>query len=312
MYNVMRKVLLLLSRSSRAQEFIVAMPLTRRVARRFVAGEQLDDALAVIEALNARGMAATLDHLGENVTTEVEATAAADAYVEALDAIYQRDLHSGVSLKLTHLGLDLGDEVAYANVRRIVARAAEVNRFVRIDMESSAYVDRTLAIYRRLRQEFPNVGAVVQVYLHRTPEDVQALIAEGMANLRLVKGAYDEPASIAHRDRQRIREAYFQTLQVMWEPEAREKGARVAVASHDDAIINYAKTLARRRNVSANEYEFQFLYGVRRDLAAQLVAEGYRMREYVPYGSQWYPYFMRRLAERPANLLFFLRALVGR
>ncbi len=311
MYSVVRRFLLAMSRNPRMQERIVAFPPSRRVARRFVAGETLDDALAVIRALNGRGMTATLDHLGENVETAEDARAAADAYLEALDAIHRHGLRSGVSVKLTHLGLDLGDEVAFENLRRIVDKAAEVGRFVRIDMESSAYVDRTLAIYRRLRREFDNVGAVVQAYLHRTPEDVRQLIAEGIADLRLVKGAYDEPPDIALQDRQRIREAFFALLRQMWAPEARAKGSVVAVASHDEAVIRYACNLADRQGVGKDEFEFQFLYGIRRDRAEELVAEGYRMRLYVPYGSQWYPYFMRRLAERPANLFFFLRALVG-
>lgn len=311
MYDAVRRFLLAMSRNPRMQERIVAFPPSRRVARRFVAGETLDDALAVIRALNSRGMAATLDHLGENVETVEDARAAADAYLEALDAIHRYGLRSGVSVKLTHLGLDLGDEVAYENLHRIVDKAADVGRFVRIDMESSAYVDRTLAIYRRLRREFDNVGAVVQAYLHRTPEDVRQLIEEGIADLRVVKGAYDEPPDIALQGRARIREAFFALLRQLWAPEARERGSVVAVASHDEAVIRYACTLAVRQGVGKDEFEFQFLYGVRRDRAESLVAEGYRMRLYVPYGSQWYPYFMRRLAERPANLFFFLRALVG-
>ncbi len=312
MYNVVRRFLLAMSRDPRMQERIVAFPPSRRVARRFVAGETLDDALAVIRTLNKQGMKATLDHLGENVVTVEDARIAANAYLEALEAIDQEGLQSGVSVKLTHLGLDLGDEVAYENVRRIVEKAAQVGRFVRIDMESSGYVDRTLALYRRLRQEFDNVGTVVQAYLYRTPGDVSHLIEEGIADLRLVKGAYDEPSDIAIQGRQRIREAFFALLRQMWTPEARARGSVVAIASHDEAVIRYACTLASRVGVGKDEFEFQFLYGIRRDRAEQLVAEGYRMRLYVPYGSQWYPYFMRRLAERPANLFFFLRALVGK
>ncbi|NPA91271.1 MAG: proline dehydrogenase [Chloroflexi bacterium] len=311
MYNVVRRVLFALSRSERMQRLIIQFPPSRRVARRFVAGEELADAVEVIRQLNARGMEATLDHLGENVTTPEEAQEAAHAYEVALDAIDQHGLRSGVSVKLTHLGLDLDDTLAYENVRRIAAKAAEVGRFVRIDMESSAYTDITLEIYRRVRREFDNVGTVVQAYLYRTPQDVAQLIEEGIANLRLVKGAYDEPPSIALRDRERIREAFFALIRQMWAPEARAKGSFAAIGSHDEAVIQYANALARRLDLSPDDYEFQFLYGIRRERAQQLVDEGYRMRIYVPYGSQWYPYFMRRLAERPANLLFFLRALVG-
>ncbi len=312
MYNVVRRMLLALSRNPRMQERIIAFPPSRRVARRFVAGETLDEAIAVIRALNQQGMKATLDHLGENVLTVEDAREAANAYVEALDAIEREGLLSGISVKLTHLGLDLGDDVAYDNIRRIVKKATAAGRFVRIDMESSAYVDRTLNLYRRLRQEFDRVGTVVQAYLYRTPDDVRQLIDEGIADLRLVKGAYDEPPTIALQNRQRIREAMFALLRQMWAPEARAKGSVVAIGSHDEAVIRYACTLAARMGVAPEAFEFQFLYGIRRDRAESLVAEGYRMRIYVPYGSQWYPYFMRRLAERPANLLFFLRALVGK
>lgn len=310
MYSVVRKTLLLLARSPQMQQFVQTFPPARRVARRFVAGEDLEDALAVIRRLNTQGMIATLDHLGENVDSPDAAASAAQAYVDALEALHAHGLRSGVSVKLTHLGLDLGEEIAYANLRRIVAKAAEVNRFVRIDMESSAYVDRTLALYRRIRQEFPNVGTVVQAYLYRTPRDVAALIAEGLADLRLVKGAYDEPPTVALQDRRRIREAFFALLRQMWAPEARARGSRVAVASHDESILRYACALAQREGISPNTFEFQFLYGVRRDRARSLVKAGYRMRVYVPYGTHWYPYFMRRLAERPANLLFFLHALI--
>ncbi len=311
MYNVVRRILLALSRSSRAQTFVLRFPPSRRMSRRFVAGETLEEALTVISRLNEQGMTATLDHLGENVRTPDEAASAADAYVEALDAIHHHHLQSGVSVKLTHLGLDLGEEIAYANLRRIVEKAADVGRFVRIDMESSAYTDKTLNMYRRIRGEFDNVGTVVQAYLYRTPKDVAQLIEEGIANLRLVKGAYDEPPEVALQNRERIREAFFGLLRQMWAPEARARGSFAAIGSHDEAVIRYAISLAQRMGLSPQDYEFQFLYGIRRDRAESLVREGYRMRIYVPFGSQWYPYFMRRLAERPANLLFFLRALVG-
>lgn len=310
MYAVVRKLLLLLAHSPWWQHVITSFGPARRMARRFVAGEHLEEALVVIRGLNAAGMRGTLDHLGENVDNPEAAADAAAAYEEALEALAREGLQSGVSVKLTHLGLDLGDEIAYQNVRRIVEKAAELGRFVRIDMESAAYVDRTLAIYRRLRQEFTNVGAVVQAYLYRTPQDVEALIREGIADLRLVKGAYNEPPTIALQDRRQIREAFFHLLREMWRPEARERHSRAAIASHDEAVIRYACTLARRLNVPPAEFEFQFLYGVRWARAQALVAEGYRMRLYVPYGTHWYPYFMRRLAERPANLLFFLRALL--
>ncbi len=309
MYTVVRRMLLWMARSPQWQRVILALPPARRVARRFVAGERLEDALAVIRMLNLQGMHATLDYLGENVTSEAVARSAADAYVDALMAIHREGLHSGVSVKLTHLGLDLDEAIAYENLHRIVACAAEVGRFVRIDMESSAYVGRTLALYRRIRETFDNVGVVVQSYLYRTPRDVASLIEAGIADVRLVKGAYDEPPSLAWQERRQIREAFYALLRQLWEPAARAKGSRVAVASHDDAIIHYTCTTARRVGIAPDAFEFQFLYGVRRERARALVAAGYRMRVYVPYGTHWYPYFMRRLAERPANLAFFLRAV---
>jgi proline dehydrogenase len=311
MFRVMRKILLWLSRNRKAQGMIAALPVSRRVARRFVAGERLEEALAVMQKLNASGLAGSLDHLGEMVSTEAEAAAATDAYIEILDVLKERGLRCGVSVKLTDLGLGLGVDKARANAHRIVARAARLDRFVRIDMESSDAVDRTLAIYRDLRREFDNVGTVLQVYLHRTARDLGELIQEGIADLRLVKGAYDEPPEIAYRGRERIRKAYRDALRTIWDAGARSRGARVAVATHDADLVEYARALAREREISPGDFEFQFLYGIRRELAERLRAEGYGVRLYVPFGSRWYSYFMRRLAERPANLWFFLRALVG-
>jgi proline dehydrogenase len=274
---IMRSALIALSRSATLRDLIVRVPVSRRMARRFVAGEKLEDAIAAVLTLNRQGMVATLDHLGENVSSEAEATAAADEYLLALDAIDTAGAQCNVSVKLTHMGLDLSDEFCYANVRRIICHAAEVGNFVRVDMEGSPYTERTLDLYRRLRGEFPNVGIVIQAYLHRSQADVEALIDESIGHFRLCKGAYDEPATIAYRDRPRVTQALNDLIGACFEPWARAKGAYAAVASHDEEVIDF----------------------------------GYRMRIYVPYGTHWYPYFMRRLAEKPANLKFFLRALVG-
>lgn len=308
---IMRTTLIALSKNKTLQELIVRVPISRRMARRFVAGETLDEALAAVKSLNGQGMLATLDHLGENVANQAEALAAADEYLAALDALYLAKTTSNVSVKLTQMGLDLGDDFCFANVSRIVARAGELGSFVRIDMEGSPYTERTLGLYRRLRQHHGNVGIVVQAALHRTRTDVDALIGEGIGHFRLCKGAYDEPAAIAYRERPRVTQAYNSLVRACLSPAARAKGAYLGIASHDEEVINFARAYAHRQEIPPTDFEFQMLYGIRRELQASLVQQGYRVRVYVPYGTHWYPYFMRRLAERPANLLFFLRALVG-
>jgi proline dehydrogenase len=281
------------------------------MARRFVAGETLQDALAAVLALNRQGLLATLDHLGENVTGHSEAIAAADEYLVALEALQRADVRCNVSVKLTQMGLDLGDDFCFSNVSRIVRKAAELGNFVRIDMEGSPYTVRTLVIYRRLRKQFSNCGIVIQAYLHRSRADVEALIAEGIGHFRLCKGAYDEPADIAYRERPVVTQALNELVRLCLEPAGRARGAYAAIASHDEAVINFARAFAYHHGIPPTDYEFQMLYGIRRELQADLVRRGHQVRIYVPYGTHWYPYFMRRLAERPTNLLFFLRALVG-
>jgi proline dehydrogenase len=306
---IMRSTLIALSRSKALQDLIVRVPVSRRMARRFVAGETLVDAIAAVMALNQQGMIATLDHLGENVTGEAEALAAADEYHLALEAITAAGVQCNVSVKLTQMGLDLSDEFCYENMRRVVRRAANLGNFVRVDMEGSPYTQRTIDLYRR--GEFSNVGIVIQAYLHRSQADVEALIDTEMGHFRLCKGAYDEPAAIAYRERTRVTLAFQDLVRTCFSPSARAKGAYAAVASHDEEVIDFTRACAEQQGIPPADYEFQMLYGIRRELQADLVRRGYRMRIYVPYGTHWYPYFMRRLAERPANLAFFLRALVG-
>lgn len=309
--SIMRTTLIALSKNKTLQDLIVRVPISRRMARRFVAGETLDDAIEAVKGLNRQGMSATLDHLGENVASEAEAFAAADEYLVALDALSAAQVDSNVSVKLTQMGLDLGDDFCHDNVSRIVRRAAELDNFVRIDMEGSPYTERTIAIYRRLRQRHNNVGIVVQAYLRRTQADVETLISEGIGHFRLCKGAYDEPATIAYRERPRVTQAMNALTRTCLAAEGRSKGAYAAIASHDEEVIRFARVFAHQHDVPATAYEFQMLYGIRRELQTDLVQRGHIVRIYVPYGTHWYPYFMRRLAERPANLLFFLRALVG-
>jgi len=277
-----------------------------------VAGEKREDALAVIRQLNEMGALVTLDYLGEHVSDKQLARASAEEYKTVLSEIAENDLKSGVSLKLSAMGLHIDVEFCYETVREIVALAHEKNRFVRIDMEESALVDVTLELYRRLRQEFDNVGTVLQAYLHRTRDDLQSLIDDGIADIRLVKGAYDEPPEIAWQEREKIQEEMIALSKMMLTPEARSKGARMALGSHDDVVYNEVIAFAAENNIDPQSWEIQFLYGIRRDELRRLLADGMRMRVYVPYGESWYPYFMRRLAERPANLMFFLRAAAGK
>ena len=308
---VMRTVLIALSRNKLVQDLIISVPISRKMAMRFVAGETLDEAIEAVRELNRQGMLATLDHLGENVATRDEAVTAADEYLIALDALDESGVLCNVSVKLTQMGLDLGDDFCFENVRRIVDRAGELGNFVRVDMEGSDYTARTIGIYRRLRGEHTNTGLVVQAYLHRTQSDVESLIADGMGHFRLCKGAYDEPATIAFRERPRVTQAMQELVRTCFSEEARAREAHAAIASHDEDVINFARAYAYQHGLAPSEVEFQMLYGIRRELQAELVRQGYKVRIYVPYGTHWYPYFMRRLAERPANLLFFLRALVG-
>lgn len=308
---VMRTALIALSRSKTLQDLIARIPVSRKMSRRFVSGETLDEAIEAVRQLNRQGMLATLDHLGENVATKEEAVSAADEYLIALDALAESGVESNVSIKLTQMGMDLGDDFCYDNVRRIIDRAAELGNFVRVDMEGSEYTDRTLALYRRLRGQYTNVGLVVQAYLRRTQADVGSLIADGMGHFRLCKGAYDEPATIAYRDKAQVTQSMQRLISTCFSEEARAKGAYAAVASHDEDVINFARAYAYQHDLQPDQIEFQMLYGIRRELQEELVRKGHKMRVYVPYGTHWYPYYMRRLAERPANLFFFLRALIG-
>lgn len=309
--SIMRTALIALSKNKMLQDLIVRVPVSRQMARRFVPGETLDDAIAVVRQLNSQGILATLDHLGENVATEAEAIAAADEYLVALDALAGAQVNCNVSVKLTQMGLDLGDDFCFDNVSRILRRAAELGNFVRIDMEGSPYTERTIGLYRRLRGQYSNAGIVIQAYLHRSQADVEGLIADGMGHFRLCKGAYDEPATIAYRERPRVTQALLDLARTCFSPAGRSHGAYAAIASHDQEVTNFVRAYAYQHDIPPTDYEFQMLYGIRRELQTDLAKRGYRMRVYVPYGTHWYPYYMRRLAERPANLVFFLRALVG-
>ncbi|MFL6273669.1 MAG: proline dehydrogenase family protein [Blastocatellia bacterium] len=296
-----KSILLYLSNSPGFKNFLTRFKSFNNVTRRFVAGEELPDAVAAIRELNRKQIRASFDHLGESISSEAETRAEVQEYVEVLQAISDNALDSNVSVKLTQLGLDISPAVCYDNTRRIVEAAARHQNFVRIDMEDSPKTDATLDIFRRLRGEFDNVGIVVQSYLYRTEKDVDELLAMG-ARIRLCKGAYKEPASVAFQDKRDVDANYVLVMKKLL-----VSGIYHGIATHDEKMIAATRQYAAERKINADQFEFQMLYGIRRDLQDQLVADGYRMRVYVPYGRSWYPYFMRRLAERPANVWFVMK-----
>jgi len=281
----------------------------RTMAHRFVAGETTAEAIAAVDALNTQGVLATLDYLGENVTSEARANSSTTAILSLIEAIEASGVRSGVSVKLTQLGLDLSSVLVAKNLERIVARAADAGCFVRIDMESFEYVQPTLDLFEELWGRYRNVGVVIQSYLYRSDDDIARLVDSG-ASVRLVKGAYDEPIEVAYSDKADADAGFLRLMEQLFSDRARAQGVFPAIATHDTRLIDWAKNHARHHNISSDHFEFQMLYGIRPSLQRQLAAEGYRVRAYVPYGEQWYPYFMRRLAERPANVLFLARNLL--
>jgi len=299
---LLRTGLLWLSEQPRIFRFIRGNGLARRFAARFVAGETVESGVAALRELNGAGLKASLDLLGELVHTAAEAQAARDAYLATLDQIAPFGADANVSVKLTQMGLEIDERLCLENIRTIIARAETQGSFVRIDMEQSAYTERTLQLFKRsLHPEFDNrVGVVLQSYLRRTEQDVDQMIALG-ARVRLCKGAYQEPATIAFPDKRDVDLTYVRCMERLM-----LKGHYPAIATHDARIIAHAKTFARDKGIQPVRFEFQMLYGVRRDLQLALRREGYNVRVYVPFGTQWYPYLMRRLAERPANVAFLL------
>jgi len=279
-------------------------PVARKLSRRFVAGETLEEALAVCERLNGEGISVTLDVLGESVTTLAEAAQARDAYLRTLAAIHESGIHGNVSLKLTQFGLDLSPAECEANVDRLVRRAAELDGFVRVDMESSEYTVRTLELVAAIHERYPAVGTVIQAYLRRSRKDVEGLCIKQI-RVRLCKGAYLEPHTVAFPNKKDVDRNYVELMKLLL-----NEGTYPAIATHDEKMVAATKAYAAERNVPKTAFEFQMLYGIRRDLQRRLVKEGYRVRVYVPFGRAWYPYYMRRLAERPANVLFMMRNLL--
>jgi proline dehydrogenase len=305
--RALRSFFLWLSRRRSLGRLATRLPITRSMVARFVAGETLAEALVALERLRDAGLRTTVDVLGEAVTSVEEAEAAADDYLATLDALAERGLDRNVSVKLSQMGLGIDADVCRANVARILTRAAEREAFVRIDMEEHTTTNATLALWRELRPINAgrgDSGVVIQAGLRRSPADVEALIGES-ARVRLCKGAYVEPASVAYPDKADVDAAYERLMERLL-----ADGTFPALATHDERLIRRALELVRSNGIAPDRFEFQMLYGVRRDLQERLVRAGFGVRVYVPYGTQWYPYFMRRLAERPDNVAFVLRSVL--
>ena len=300
----MRTFFLFLSRQKQLRKWMETSRWARRLSARFVAGDNLPDALATCQRINAEGIAVTLDHLGENVTSLEEAAASRDAYLRALTEIDNLKIQGNVSLKLTQFGMDLSLAECTANVEALVRQAAALGNFVRLDMESSAYTERTLNLVTSLHDRYKATGTVIQAYLLRSRQDVEMLCARGI-RVRLCKGAYLEPPAVAFKSKAEVDRNFVELMNILL-----ETGVYPAIATHDEAIVEQTKRSVESRKISRDSFEFQMLYGIRRDIQKRLVNEGYRLRLYVPYGQAWYPYFMRRLAERPANVFFLVRNLL--
>ena len=297
----MRSLLLFLSRQRHLRRWVETSRLAQRLSSRFVAGQRLEDALSVGQRINSEGITLTLDHLGESVTSLAEAAQARDVYLRALDAIHANGVQGNVSLKLTQFGLDLSPEACRENVARLVERAAALGTFVRVDMESSEYTDRTLHLVEDLHAQFGCVGTVIQSYLYRSQKDIKRLCSRRI-RVRLCKGAYLEPAAVAFPKKADVDRNYIELMKLLL-----DEGEYPAIATHDERMIEETKAYAAQKGMGRDRFEFQMLYGIRRDLQRRLVADGYRLRLYVPFGKAWYPYLMRRLAERPANIFFLAR-----
>jgi proline dehydrogenase len=306
---MLRAFFVQLSENTSLRNFAERSSLGRRVSGRFVAGTEIADAVRATQAVNRAGMSVTVDNLGENVTNPEEARHSAQLYHEVLDAIALNQLNANISLKLTHMGLDVDEKLARELVSGLVAKAASMKPpgFVRVDMEGSPYTQRTLHFVHELHRVPGNqnsVGTVIQAYLKGSESDIEKLLSEGI-RIRLCKGAYKEPASIAFEKKEDVDANYVKLMKVLM-----KSGIYHGLATHDERIIREAQAFARRERIARESFEFQMLYGIRRDLQQSLVRDGWRMRVYIPFGTEWYPYFMRRLGERPANVLFIARNLL--
>jgi proline dehydrogenase len=306
---MLRSLLLFLAARHRLGDWMERLPVGRRLVRRFVPGSTAAEALQAMAQLNARGLAAAVTYLGENVLTADDARHAAEVYIDLLDAIKRRSLDVTPSLKLTHLGLDLSRELCLDNLRRVLDRGRDGGTLVWIDMESSAYTDRTLDMYAALRREYPGVGCVIQAYLHRSTVDVERLIELG-ASVRLCKGAYREPPAVAFATKREVDLSYARLAERLLSPEATARGVYPGFATHDQRLVRHVRDVSRSRGIDPECFEIQMLCGIRPDVHGEIQASGLRLRVLVPFGEAWYGYFVRRLAERPANVLFLLGSLV--
>ena len=298
-----RNFFLYLSQQQRLRRWMETSPTARRLTARFIAGETLADELKVAAQLQSQGIATALDHLGENVTTREEATASAAAYLEALDQIAARALPATVSIKATQFGMDVSETACYDNVLRVAARAKEIGTRVEIDMEDTRYTERTIALVSAVAEKVGDIRLCIQAYLYRSPADIDKL-NQCNIRVRLCKGAYNEPPALALPDKADVDSAYVELMHRLF-----DHGTDPAIAGHDPRMIQEAIRYTREQGIASDRFEFQMLYGIRRDLQRQVLDQGFRLRLYVPYGTAWYPYFMRRLSERPANVLFVARSL---
>ena len=302
--TMLRSTFISLSQNQPLRRFSEGSSLGRKVSSRFVAGLEIDEVLRATEMLNSHGLAATLDSLGENVHTAEEARRSAAIYHLLLDAIGELGLQANASVKLTQMGMDLSPALAEEIVAGLVEHAAAVDTFLRVDMEGSPYTQATLDLVRRLHARWPGrVGVVIQSYLYRSQRDVEALLADGI-RIRLCKGAYQEPASLAYPEKKDVDANYVRLMKLLL-----SSGIFHGIATHDEAMVSATKQFASEQGIARSAFEFQMLYGIRRDLQKQLTDQAYGVRVYVPFGAEWYPYFMRRLAERPANVLFLAKNL---
>ena len=308
---MLRALFIYLSESHRLRGVAERSAIGQKFSGRFVAGTQVEDALQATRKVNQAGLSVSIDNLGENVTNADEARASAALYHQLLDDIHVQKLNANISLKLTHMGFDVDEKLAHDQVSSLVAKAAAMNPkcFVRVDMEGSPYTQRTLDFVHELHRKPGNqgcVGAVLQSYMRRSESDAEKLLAEGI-RIRLCKGAYKEPPEVAFQKKSEVDESYVRLMKLLM-----KSGIYHGLATHDENIINQAKAFATRENIARDSFEFQMLYGIRRDLQQSLVKDGWRMRVYIPFGSEWYPYLMRRLAERPANVFFIAKNLLRR
>ena len=298
---MLKAILLYLSRQKGIQDFMLNFGVTRKVVNRFVSGERMEDGLIAVNKVNSEGAIATLDHLGEETSELEEAKAATQVYLDALDLINENQADTNVSVKPTQVGLKIDKKLCEENFARIIERAKEYNNFVRMDMEGSDCTQDTLDVFYSLREKYDNFGIVIQTYLYRSEKDVEDILKAG-GRIRLCKGAYKEPKEIAFQRKQEVDDNFVKLMKRML-----KSGIYHGIATHDEKIIQKTKEFAGENNIPRESFEFQLLYGIRTELQHQLVREGYKVRIYIPFGMQWYPYFMRRLAERPANLFFFLK-----